>query len=324
MKAKTLPRQVRFRGVVYTLANRPSRLFKSAGHFFAPVPASGHLRTAAKTGDRKTNLIQYVDMGSNSMQPVGSMRLIPQLEPGIYNVASTMSGLSFEQQEINTDSLLRFEDPIHKEILGELDDFWRQKPRYEKKGFLHNRAILMFGPPGSGKSCLIKLAIEDLISKKDIVFTGTAIHNLTEGLRLFREVEPNRRCLAVLEDVDELGEHALLQLLDGGNTADHVMYLATTNYVDRLPPRVLRPGRFDRKIEIPFPPAAGRLAYLKSKLADEHLSKHDMKRLVKETYGFSFGHLRELITGAFIRKQPLKQVLARLRGSGLEMAKQSQ
>lgn len=309
---------IKYLGQTYKLA---SKMFTPTGQIVEIRRSK--LRTADRTGDRKVELVQYVDRG-NDLTPAGRITLAPKLHAGVYEIFSSMdSGYYFSKQAMNTDSLLKFEDPIHTEILGEMDNFWKHKEKYEKKGFLHNRAVLMFGPPGSGKSCLIKLAVSDLINRGDVVFTGKNIYNLNGGLKTFREIEPERRCMAVLEDVDEMGEHQLLQLLDGTDTADNILYLATTNYVNRLPPRVLRPGRFDRKIEVPYPPAAGRRAYLESKLKDENIPPEKMNKLVKATEGFSFGHLREFVAGVFIIGQPMQTVLKRLRGDGLEHSQQT-
>ena len=259
---------------------------------------------------------QYL-MTNNIAMPIGNSQLHKQLPPGCYEMHYTNSGINFELINTETDELLKFEDPTHKTILSEMDDFWERKQKYKDMGYLHNRAILMFGPPGSGKSSIIKIATSDLIKKGDIVFVGKNISLLSEGLKSFREVEPDRRCLAIMEDIDELGEHSLLQLLDGGNTVDNIVYLGTTNYVDRLPDRVLRPGRFDRKILVSHPPATGRKAYFEAKLKNS-IDENTMTELVKATEGFSFGHLRELITSVFCLGQNLDNVLKRLSGSGLE------
>lgn len=269
-------------------------------------------------GERQQELVQYLAT-DNVAKPMGPRRLITKLDPGVYQILETMEGPVFEKQNITTDELLRFEDPVHDSILGELDTFWGQKENYENRGFLHNRAILMFGPPGSGKSCIIKLATQDLVGKGDVVFMAKNTYGLVNGLKAFREVEPERKCLVILEDVDEFSEHALLQLLDGGDSVDNIIYLGTTNYIERLPDRVLRPGRFDRKIEVPYPPASGRKAYLMQKAGDD-LAPEDLEAIVQATDGFSFGHLREFVTSVFCRNEPIADTIARLRGNGLEIA----
>lgn len=309
-----MSKKIKYRDAVYTKEG----ISTSTGETVKIARVNRKVRTAAQTGDRlKSSLVQYIDSG-NQMSPIDDIKLAPKLRSGIYVVKINASGVYFDRQKMNTDALLRFEDPVHTAILTELDKFWDLKEKYQKKGLLHNRAILMFGPPGSGKSCITKLACEDLTNKGDVVFIADYIPTLTAGLKVFREIEPNRRCLALLEDVDELGEHSLLQLLDGSDTADNIFYLATTNYIDRLSERVKRPGRFDRKVHVPHPPAAGRMAYLKQKLSDENLSQEQFDKLVEATKGFSFGHMRELVTSAFCIGQPLEEVLRRLRGNGLE------
>jgi len=272
----------------------------------------------AGPGDPEQTLVQYVQNGKDSTA-VGPINLKPKLAPGVYDIGMNNAGeIVFMQQKLRTDALLRFEDPVHSEILKEMVDFWDRKDAFQRLGFLHKRAILMFGPPGSGKSCIIKIAIEDLVKGGDVVFTCGSIYRINEGLKSFREVEPDRRCLVIMEDVDELDEHQLLQLLDGTDSADHILYLATTNYIDRLPQRVLRPSRLDRKIEVAYPPEAGRRAYLEHKLASEGLDDEQMTALVEATDGFSFGHLKELVIAAFCMGQPLENVLQRLIGIGIE------
>ena len=106
------------------------------------------------------------------------------------------------------------------------------------------------------------------------------------------------------------------RLLDGEQSVSNVCYLATTNYLDRFPPRLLRPGRFDEHVYVPFPPTNGRVAYLKAKLGKK-LQEADAdataRTLAAKTSGMSFGHLRELVLAHYVLKQPLDTVIERLR-----------
>jgi ATP-dependent 26S proteasome regulatory subunit len=93
------------------------------------------------------------------------------------------------------------------------------------------------------------------------------------------------------------------------------MYLCTTNYIDRLSDRILRPGRIDRKINVPHPPRAGRIAFLESKLGSE---ADEVNSLAEATRGLSFAHLRELLVGIYCLNQDPEKVLKRLHNKGPE------
>lgn len=252
--------------------------------------------------------------------PVGNT--IQKLPAGIYSAHPSMDGVLFRTAEVKSDKLLRFEDPTHQTVLNEIKKFWELKDKYDRLGYLHNRAILLHGDPGSGKTCIVKLVIEDVVNAGNIVLMNDYVGDLLKGLRAFRDIEPSRQCLAVLDDVDALinrcGEHSLLELLDGENTVDNIMYLGTTNYISRIPARILRPGRFDRKIQVNFPPPSGRYAYIKDKMGGIY-PEADIIKIVNATDGLSFGHLREFLIGVYCLDQDPIEVLKRLRNQGAEV-----
>src|SRR4029077_10853262 len=85
---------------------------------------------------------------------------------------------------------------------------------------------------------------------------------------------------------------------------------------------LLRPGRFDKKVFVGAPPLAGRKAYLSKKL--EGMEKlEEIERLAKETDGLSFGDLRELVTAVYALKEPVADVLARLKGKQQQLQRRS-
>ena len=177
--------------------------------------------------------------------------------------------------------------------------------------------MLLYGTPGTGKTCVLKLVMEDVTKNGDVIFLAKSAGIVNKAMEEFREVEPDRKVLVVLEDIDEMvkyDERSLLELLDGPEQKDKVLYLATTNYIDRLPPRMLRPGRFDRKLEIGVPPKEGRFAYLSNKLSEKE-SNEVIDELVKETNGFSFGQLREFLVATYCLKQNRNEVITRIRAN---------
>ena len=171
------------------------------------------------------------------------------------------------------------------------------KDRYLSRGEPHKRGFLLWGPPGGGKTCTVSFIIQDFIKQGNIVFVFN--YNLMSALRSFKLIEPNRKVLIVMEDIDSLikdrhEEQAVLEFLDGSIQHSNTIVIATTNYPEDLPDRIInRPSRFDRVAYVGVPSYNDRILYLtnKSKL----LSKPRIKGWAKETDGWTLAHLKELI-----------------------------
>ena len=261
---------------------------------------------------------QYIRDG-NIFRPAGPIRLVEKLQPYAYNIISDMSGLRFVKVKPRTDELYRFKSSVMEAVLSEINHFWGLKPNFDKLGLIHHRGLMVYGPPGSGKSALMQQVAENMIARGDVIFFSRGIGSLEDGLKAFREVEPDRKVVVVLEDMDEYiqySERDMLQLFDGENTVDNVLYCATTNYIDKFPPRLLRPGRFDKKVHLGMPPVEGRLIYLQKKLGTVETPER-IQELAEQTDGFSFGHLRELVISGYAFKDPIEQVITRLRGTNV-------
>lgn len=257
--------------------------------------------------------IQWELAGSSFTSCGETTRTLPG---GVYTIQTSPAGLFFVPRELKTDNLLRFEDPTHKEIIGEIDNFWSLKPKFSSMGFLHNRALLMWGPPGSGKSCISKIVVSDVVERDNIIVNVDQLYSLSGALHELRKIEPDRQVMVLMEDIDSIdGQNRLLPLLDGEDTVDNILYLCTTNYIDRIPERILRPGRIDRKISVPCPPRTGRVAFLENKLGE---GSHEIDSLADATQGLSFAHLRELLVGIYCLSQNPEAVIKRLHNKGAE------
>jgi SpoVK/Ycf46/Vps4 family AAA+-type ATPase len=257
---------------------------------------------------------KYIVQG-NSFKPVGNIKTINELDSGIYSLKNTMDGVEFEVHDIKTDKLLRFEDERYTAVMNEIADFWKLKEDFSKMGFNHKRGMLLYGTPGSGKTCLLKLVIEDSVKQGNVVLIAKNPNTLVTGLKQLKEIESNRKVLVILEDVDEIvryNEHAILELFDGPEQVSNVLFLCTTNYPERLPQRIMRENRLDRKIEIGNPPLEGRLAYLNIKLK-EHEDDNVIQKLAEKTKGFSFAQLREFLVSTYCMKQDIDTVINRIR-----------
>lgn len=242
---------------------------------------------------------------------------LDRLEAGVYHAYRDYDGNTFfERKAIRSDDLLKFEDDRMEAVLAEIDSFWNLRESYDKLGLTHKRGVLLYGAPGGGKSCMLKQVVENAVQNDNVVVYPKTLDGLATILSEFRDVEPDRAVLVVLEDVDGLinyNEHALLELFDGDDQLDHVLFLATTNYPDKLPPRVMRSGRFDTKMEVKNPPKAGRIAYLTHKLGQQGVTAEDIDNYADLTEDFSFAQLREFIAAAFAHKQDPKAAVTRIR-----------
>ncbi len=257
--------------------------------------------------------VQYMRQG-NVYLPFGKGTFHEKLLRQAYRLKRGMNGIEFHRAKAKTDELYRFENSVMESVIKEIDRFWDLKEDYAQFGVMHNRGILLEGPPGTGKSSVIQQIVEMMVQRGDVVFFSDRVSLVKEALKAFKEVEEDRAVVVVLEDADEhikYEQNEFLQLLDGDQAVEGVLYLATTNYVENFPPRLRRPGRFDKIVHVGPPPFEGRFVYLKNKIGKVENDK-EITRLANLTKGLSFGHLRELVTAAYALKEPKDEVLARI------------
>jgi hypothetical protein len=259
--------------------------------------------------------IQYIKNG-NTYSPVGDVTLVEKLGSCPFEIKMTMQGPVFERVKPSMDEVLVFENSPLNLVVKEIDRFWNRKESYDRLGLMHNRGILLYGPPGTGKSIALQQVVEMMAKRGDVVFFVKSPESIIEGMKAFRQVEPTRRVVIAFEEADEMcryNERAMLRLMDGDAKVNGVLFLATTNYIDRLPDRMLRPGRFDKKVFVGPPAYEHRLQYLNHKLAKLGEKQDKIIEMAKKTEGLGFGHLRELIAGVYAIGDPVEEVLVRLR-----------
>ena len=242
---------------------------------------------------------------------------LSKLPAGVYEAAQRMDGSLFlVRKTVKTDKLLRFPDSNIGDILKHVEHFWSVKDKYESEGgFLYKRGILVHGPAGGGKTALMMLLMKDLIDKGGIVLLGDYPRLDSKALVMIRDVEPETPIITIYEDIDEIiryyGDKALTELLDGESNVDNVLYLATTNYPERLPPRIInRPSRFDIIHYVGMPNAASRKMFLQEKT---NLSPSELETWVAKTDKLSISHLKELIISVKILGHSLDESIVKLK-----------
>lgn len=257
-----------------------------------------------------------------SCEPNGVYRAtcnsVPTLPADAYAIRGDDRGLYFQRLTISTDSLIILDDTASQRVVGGIRKFWQSKERYHYYQVLFKRGILLWGPAGSGKTGTVMLLAHELIALGGMVVMVTHPGIAGDGLARLRRIEPERPLIAVFEDIDELikeyGEHSILALLDGEFQIPNVVNIATTNYPERLGPRIInRPSRFDERIFIDTPNAVARGRYL------AHITRHDppggdeIACWVEATKGFSIAHLREMVIAVRCLGQDYDEVILRLK-----------
>jgi len=257
--------------------------------------------------------------------PMPSLNIKKKMVPGYYVPFKDMNGgLHFQGVDVRLDGLVDFGKGVSKKITDQIELFWQAEPKFRQINktikVLYKRGILMYGPPGCGKSSLISVIMRDVIKQDGVALYFINSGVTTEAVKVIRDIQPDTKILIVLEDIDgyvQHGEEDLLNLLDGVDTVmDRVIFLATSNHFQRLSSRLLRPSRFDLKIELTYPDADLRKRYLQDLLkANGDGISINLAQSVADSEGFSFADLKELFISTCIFGYNYKTSVADLRNS---------
>lgn len=263
----------------------------------------------------KENHSQWALGGNGKFSPVGSTAA--RLPAGIYEPFATPGMWGLELMSIASDGIYTLPDMATETVMSEVNMFWQSEQKYRDHNLLYKRGLLLWGPPGGGKTVTVKLLMNDLVQKDGIVVLTSNVNLTVLCLKAIRRIEPTRNLIVVFEDIDEIinynGEASVLSMLDGENNVDNILHLATTNYPERLGARIInRPSRFDRRIHVGMPGFDARRVYLE-KTTKDGLDTATLEQWVADTDDMSIAHLRELVAAVYCLGQPYAEVLDRLR-----------
>lgn len=230
--------------------------------------------------------------------PIGESH--PTLPSSLYRcIRMEGIGWCFELIPNNTDEIVVFPESDSEDLINEIKKFKTLKPKYEKLNIMYKRGILVYGPPGSGKTSTIQQFIQLFTQGNEgIAVMANNPYATIECLQNFRKMEPDRMILVIFEDIDaiieEHGETELLNLLDGESSIENVVFVATTNYLEKLDDRFkARPSRIDTLKYIGMPGLSARKAYLDKRIP--WTTEEYRADFAKKTDKLSIAALRELV-----------------------------
>src|SRR5438034_1273139 len=209
-----------------------------------------------------------------------------------------------------------------KAEIAEVVDFLKHPDRYTRAGAMVPRGVLMVGPPGTGKTLLAR-AVAGEAEVPFFSVTGSSFVELFVGVGaarvrdLFGDARKRAPSIVFIDEIDAIGqrrggaivsnderEQTLNQMLaemDGFDPSTGVVVMAATNRPETLDPALLRPGRFDRQVEIPLPNLKERAAILAVHAKGKHLGPDvDLDVVARGTPGFSGADLANLVNEAAI------------------------
>ncbi|QUI21646.1 ATP-dependent metallopeptidase FtsH/Yme1/Tma family protein [Vallitalea pronyensis] len=210
-----------------------------------------------------------------------------------------------------------------KEMVKDIIDFIQTPDKYSAIGARMPRGVLLYGPPGTGKTLMAKAVAGEAgvpfyaVSGSDFIqmYVGVGASRIR---KLFKKAKKSEKAVIFIDEIDAIGKkragkasasnderdqtlNALLTEMSGFNDNDGIVVIAATNRVDTLDAALLRPGRFDRQIEIGLPDFTARKAILSLHAKNKPLCDSvQLDNLAKDTVCFSGAMLENLMNEAAI------------------------
>jgi transitional endoplasmic reticulum ATPase len=254
--------------------------------FFTPFPI-----------DTKFVVVDTDPKGIVQIGDITELEILPQLPESIKLEERTVPAVTYED-------IGGIKEIVHK--VREMIELPLRHPElFERLGIEPPKGVLLYGPPGCGKTLLAK-AVANESGANFISISGPEIMSKwygqsEENLRkIFEEAEKNAPSIIFLDEIDAIapkredvsGEverrvvSQLLTTMDGLKKRGKVIVIAATNRINAIDPALRRAGRFDREIEFPVPSRNGRLEILKIHTRNMPLKDVDLNWLADITYGY--------------------------------------
>src|SRR5210317_1080876 len=275
-----------------------------------------------------SNSMNFADIVSVGFTLLFSIALFRMFFGGMGSGPPNPFGMNEKQMEVESEITTRFDDvqgiDNAKGELQEIVGFLRDPTQYIVSGAKIPKGALLAGKPGTGKTLLAR-AIAGESSVPFIQCSGSSFVEMFVGVGakrvrdIFEIARKNQPCIVFIDEIDAIGKkrsangfaandereqtiNQLLTEMDGFDNDSQIVVIAATNRVDILDDALLRPGRFDRKIQVSLPDVHGREKILKVHSKNKNLSPEvNLMDTARQTTGFSGADLENLMNECAIR-----------------------
>jgi cell division protease FtsH len=269
-----------------------------------------------------SNSMNFADIVSVGFTLLFSIALFRMFFGGMGSGPPNPFGMNEKQMEVESEITTRFDDvqgiDNAKGELQEIVGFLRDPTQYIVSGAKIPKGALLAGKPGTGKTLLAR-AIAGESSVPFIQCSGSSFVEMFVGVGakrvrdIFEIARKNQPCIVFIDEIDAIGKkrsangfaandereqtiNQLLTEMDGFDNDSQIVVIAATNRVDILDDALLRPGRFDRKIQVSLPDVHGREKILKVHSKNKNLAPEvDLMNVARQTTGFSGADLENLM-----------------------------
>jgi cell division protease FtsH len=269
-----------------------------------------------------SNSMNFADIVSVGFTLLFSIALFRMFFGGMGSGPPNPFGMNEKQMEVESEITTRFDDvqgiDNAKGELQEIVGFLRDPTQYIVSGAKIPKGALLAGKPGTGKTLLAR-AIAGESSVPFIQCSGSSFVEMFVGVGakrvrdIFEIARKNQPCIVFIDEIDAIGKkrsangfaandereqtiNQLLTEMDGFDNDSQIVVIAATNRVDILDDALLRPGRFDRKIQVSLPDVHGREKILKVHSKNKNLAPEvDLMSVARQTTGFSGADLENLM-----------------------------
>lgn len=238
-----------------------------------------------------------------------------------YNKMSSVEFSTQKESTINFTDIAGNEEA--KESVMELVDFLKNPEKYRRYGARMPKGVILYGPPGTGKTLIAK-ALASEAGVDFLAVCGSDFVQVYAGLgagrirNLFKKAREKEKCVIFIDEIDAIGKkrdrgglggsdesdrtlNALLTEMSGFKGSEGIIVMAATNRLDILDDALLRPGRFDRQIEVGLPDLKARQDILKLYTRNRPMAETlSIEKIAQQTVYFSGAKLENLMNEAAI------------------------